>query len=52
MNKKNYLLNGKRGNETHTGLNLFLKIVLNVFCMHKTDFFLTLFPSLSNSIKL
>ena len=30
---------GRRGIETNTGLNPFLKIVLNVFCMHKTDIF-------------
>ena len=41
--------NGMRGIETKTGLNPFLKTALNVFCMHKTDFFLNFF-SLSNLI--
>ena len=30
---------GRRGIEPKTELKPFLKIALNVFCMHKTDFF-------------
>ena len=29
---------GRRGIEPNTGLNPFLKIVLNVFCMHETNY--------------
>ena len=29
-------LRGRRGIESNTGLNPFLKIALNVFCLHKT----------------
>ena len=29
---------GRRGIEPKTGLNPFLKTVLNLFCIHKTDF--------------
>ena len=43
-----YLDNGRHGIEPNTGLNLFSKILLNVFCMHKTDFFLKFFLFLSN----
>ena len=34
-----YTIQGRRGIEPKTGLNPFLKTALNVFCMHKTDFF-------------
>ena len=34
-----HLYEGRRGIEPKTGLNPFLKYLLNVFCMHKTDFF-------------
>ena len=33
-------------------LNAFLKTVLNVFCMHKTDFFPKLFFPLSNLLEV
>ena len=39
-------LNGRRGIEPNTGLNPFLKIAFNVFCMHKNNFYLTFFLSL------
>ena len=36
-------LDGRRGIQPKTGLNPFLKSALNVFCMHKTEFFLEFF---------
>ena len=41
---------GRHEIEPKTGLNPFLKTALNVFCMHKTDFFLEFFLPLSNLI--
>ena len=42
------IISGRRGIEPKTGLNPFLKTALNVFCMHKTDFFSRILFSLSN----
>ena len=45
---QHYKKRGRRGIEPNAGLNPFLKVELNVFCMHKTIFFLTFLFSLSN----
>ena len=43
-------MHGRRGIEPKTELNPVLKTVLNVFCMHKTDFFSRILFSLFNLI--